>query len=197
MTATQDYVKALDYIIHTHLSIPALRVICRQTIFNTDFINGFGAAVDTSHHHAYKHGLLVHTHEVTMLCAQHLNNDYDINEDVLISAAILHDAGKVYDYTDQGYKTHNYKMIRHVARSYQMFMQKVSELPNVLSAIPPEIIDAISHCILAHHGRKEWGSPVEPETPEAHILHYVDLFSARFGRHKDKSPIIDTSIETV
>jgi 23S rRNA maturation-related 3'-5' exoribonuclease YhaM len=42
--------------------------------------------------------------------------------------------------------------------------------------------DAVIHCMLSHHGRREWGSPVEPVTPEAYILHVADMLSSREGQ---------------
>ena len=50
---------------------------------------------------------------------------------------------------------------------------------NSAHTIPAELVNQVGHCILAHHGHKEWGSPVEPITTEARILHFADDLSAR------------------
>lgn len=47
---------------------------------------------------------------------------------------------------------------------------------------------AVGHCILAHHGRKDWGSPIEPQTQEAYLLHAADTWSSRFGPWKESGP---------
>jgi 3'-5' exoribonuclease len=54
--------------------------------------------------------------------------------------------------------------------------------------VTEDVIEAVQHCILAHHGRREWGSPVEPQTIEALILSQADMLSSRFGATKDKAP---------
>lgn len=127
-------------------------------------------------HQAYLGGLIVHTAEVmrtalAMAISPHLAADLQ----VLIPAIIWHDYGKIYDYdnltTVISYTDHQ-SLIRHLARSYAMFMSKME------GKIDDVYLNKIGHCILAHHGRKEWGSPVEPITPEAHILHYSDCLSA-------------------
>jgi 3'-5' exoribonuclease len=57
-----------------------------------------------------------------------------------------------------------------------------------LEEVNTDTIDAVTHCILAHHGRKEWGSPVEPQTIEALILSQADMHSAKFGATKEVAP---------
>lgn len=80
-------------------------------------------------------------------------------------------------------KTSHYGKVRHLTRSYAEFLRHAEPLRNKNWPMTPEItdaaIEAISHCILAHHGRLEWGSPVEPKTPEAWALHLSDMMSVK------------------
>jgi 23S rRNA maturation-related 3'-5' exoribonuclease YhaM len=55
-------------------------------------------------------------------------------------------------------------------------------------AVNPNLQDAVVHCLLSHHGRREWGSPVEPQTLEALLLHQADMASAKFGQTKEVAP---------
>ena len=128
-------------------------------------------------HQTYPGGLVVHTAEVLEGClmlseCQHL----DVDKDALVTAVILHDYAKIYDYQEKDDGTFEYadhvKKIRHVSRSYAEFMIMARD-----RNLNPELTDKIGHLILSHHGRKEWGSPIEPETIEAHILHFSDMLS--------------------
>ena len=147
-------------------------------------------------HHAYIGGLVVHTAEVldiSLRCAAARN--VEVDREVLTVAAIYHDIGKLRDYALVGgvaperrqaiidhpgspaslffENTQFRDLIRHVSLSYHEFLSE-AEGEGIDKS---EFADAVGHCILSHHGRQEWGSPVEPATPEAHILHYADMMS--------------------
>jgi 3'-5' exoribonuclease len=112
-----------------------------------------------------------------------------VNRDVLITAALWHDYCKIYEYTEPlgngvwDYSTDNYRnRIGHIAGSVLAFYQRAEAGCN---NIKQPVLDAIAHCILAHHGPvREWGSPVAPQTLEALILHQADMLSAKFGATK-------------
>ena len=136
-----------------------------------------------SHQHHYgKHGLIIHTAEVVELC---LNNNKllsaGIDERELYLAGLFHDVGKTWDYEacDSDYKdwrkTPHARHIHHVSRSALVWNQAALEDESFhLSKI-----DEITHAILAHHGQREWGSPVMPNTKLAWMLHLCDSISAR------------------
>jgi 3'-5' exoribonuclease len=153
-----------------------------------------------SFHHHYVGGLLLHTVEVTeyaLSAAQPLGLD-DLSRDILITACVWHDFMKIEDYEKVPFVSDNrrhvlidggpeafiasdkYSTIRHVQGS-------AIEFSNVARAhgIPRSIEDRVVHCIIAHHGRPEWGSPVEPKTVEALLLHQADMLSAKFGATKN------------
>lgn len=143
------------------------------------------------HHHTYPWGNLVHTAEVldyiqrvgTRMLARDPDEGLRLYAN-LTTAAILHDWGKIRDYakdpvTGVWHETDFRNKIRHVAESYALFREASQGLPEADR-------DEIGRLILAHHGRKEWGSPVEPQTPDALILHQADYWSACYGPNKEK-----------
>lgn len=140
-------------------------------------------------HHYGKGGLLTHITEVVELCL--LNNSYlNVAKDShLYLAALFHDVGKFWDYepitgpgTRQhifGYKdyqkwraTEHKHKIHHISRSVLVWNEATVDIKD-------EWKDEITHAILSHHGLKEWGSPVQPHTQLAWLLHLCDGISAR------------------
>lgn len=125
------------------------------------------------HHHNYAGGLLQHTYEVVAGVAA-LSIVYKADKDVLLASALFHDAMKTYEYTETGDYLPYASKVGHVVGSAEYF-KSLAEKHNVSGYL----VNEIYHCILAHHGRKEWGSPVEPQTIEAAILHESDMISSR------------------
>jgi 3'-5' exoribonuclease len=169
-----------------------LRNGCYEVINDARF---YGFPASTGKHHSGSGGLMLHTAQVAQIA---LNTAImaSLNQDVVLVAAIWHDQGKIFDYervpdqtgnpsaAPEWRYTEHHSMIRHVVRSFSNFVLSVE--PQTVWAhhlgAPPTAEQvanraAIEHCILAHHGRKEWGSPVEPQTPEAWALHLADLTS--------------------
>ena len=143
--------------------------------FIEDFKNATAAV---RYHHAYRGGLLEHTLAVTKICNM-LTGIYDnLNRDLLISGAILHDIGKIREYktgviikvSDEG------KLLGHITIGYGWILEEIKKI----DGFPRDLSERLLHIILSHHGRKEWGSPVEPQFPEAEILHYLDMMDSRF-----------------
>jgi 3'-5' exoribonuclease len=123
-------------------------------------------------HHAVLGGLLEHTVSVVGLCR--LLADYypAVNRDLLVTAALLHDLGKikeltwdrVFDYTDPG------RLLGHITLGALMVEERIRAIPD----FPPALATSLLHCILSHHGELEWGSPKRPKTLEAIVLHYAE-----------------------
>ncbi len=134
-------------------------------------------------HHYGKGGLIIHTSEVIKLCLsnnQLLNTG--INERLLFLAALFHDAGKMWDYAPvdptmvNWYGTEHKRKIHHISRSALVW--SAASHPTSLTQLE---IDEVLHAILAHHGQREWGSPVRPATRLAWMLHLCDGISARMN----------------
>ncbi len=125
------------------------------------------------HHHNYPHGLIIHVAEV-MKNVFAMTRDHPSDE--LITAVIWHDYMKIKDYEwvdGKITKTDYHKHINHVAGSAMEFHAEAAH------CLPRETLERIEHLLLSHHGRREWGSPVEPRTAEALILHAADMMSAK------------------
>lgn len=136
-------------------------------------------------HHYGKGGLRQHTYEVVAFALDsnhwfsYLNKHVD--NKLLFLAALYHDVGKMWDYKplDAEYKEwtsddHKY-LVHHISRSALIW----SEESKKDSSITEQERDDVLHAILAHHGQKAWGSPVEPRTRMAWLLHLSDQMSAR------------------
>ncbi|MCX8032365.1 MAG: HD domain-containing protein [Thermoleophilia bacterium] len=128
-------------------------------------------------HHAYLGGLLEHTVSVAALC-EFVGQQYArVDHDLLLTGALLHDIGKVeelsyetaFDYTDAG------RFLGHVIQGVTL----VSEKAKLVPGFPQPKLHQLLHCIVSHHGELEWGSPKQPQTLEALILHHVDNLDAK------------------
>ena len=140
------------------------------------------------YHQNYVGGLLEHTLKVANIC-EVLSREYeDINRDLLITGALLHDVGKVFEYkVFPRERTYEGRLLGHIALGYNMVKSKIDNLRSLPGGTIPKVTElGILHMILSHHGKLEWGSPVVPMTPEALVLHYADLIDARMWSVFDK-----------
>lgn len=129
----------------------------------------------TSMHHAYPGGLLNHTHQMLhMLEGLYPCLPYPIKVERCILAILFHDYGKVFEYNTQGDRQADMYLLGHIYLG-------AHKLQNVLEqkGIDQQEIKRVIHCVLAHHGEREFGSPVVPCMQEATIVNYLDNLSAR------------------
>lgn len=128
-------------------------------------------------HHGFIGGLLEHTVSVTRLCDYIAKNYPVINRDLLLTAAMFHDAGKLQelsafpanDYTDAG------QLLGHIYIGAELISKLAAEIPDFPEKLKHELI----HCILAHHGELEFGSPKKPALVEALALSMADNLDAK------------------
>lgn len=129
----------------------------------------------TTVHHAFQGGLLNHTWQMLhMLEGLYPCLPYPVKVERCILPILFHDYGKVYEYNRQGDTQQDMYLLGHIYMG-------AHKLQNVLEAqgIDAQEVKRIVHVILAHHGQREWGSPVLPCTQEAAIVHYLDNISAK------------------
>lgn len=128
-------------------------------------------------HHSFVGGLLEHTLSVVKLC-EYFSKQYPIlNRDLLLTAAMFHDIGKTKelsvfpenDYTDEG------QLIGHIIIGVQMIEERILSMGN----FPQKLENELVHCILAHHGELEYGSPKKPALIEAMALNLADNADAK------------------
>ena len=134
-----------------------------------------------SHHHNYVGGNLEHSVGVARLCDNICKMYPNINRDLVITGAILHDIGKIKEY---GYKasidkTEEGNFIGHIVIGERWIKEKIEELKKNGKTFTKELENQLLHLILSHHGRYEWGSPKMPKTVEASILHQADLMDSQ------------------
>ncbi|MCR5421166.1 MAG: HD domain-containing protein [Lachnospiraceae bacterium] len=143
-----------------------------------DFINAFKkSSAAKSVHHGFVGGLLEHTLSVVKLCDFYTTRYSLLNRDLLLSAAMLHDIGKVKelssfpenDYTDEG------QLLGHIVMGCEMIGIKIRGI----EGFPYKLETEIKHCILAHHGEYEFGSPKKPALMEALALNLADNTDAK------------------
>ena len=148
--------------------------ILLEDAFLTQFTN---APAARQMHHAYIGGVLEHTLSMTAI-ADFLASHYPyVNRDLLVSGTLLHDMGKTveYDVASSFSFTEDGRLVGHIVRAIIMIEKAAEELGD----IPPQDVQQLVHLIASHHGKLEWGSPVEPKTVEALLLHQVDLLDSR------------------
>jgi 3'-5' exoribonuclease len=128
-------------------------------------------------HHDYLGGLLEHTFNVVRLAADMAEHYKNVDKDILITGALLHDIGKIrelsyekkFDYTDIG------RLLGHITIGDEIVNEKIKQI----SGFPSELASVIRHIILSHHGQYEFGSPKRPKTLEALLLSYLDDLDAK------------------
>lgn len=136
-----------------------------------------------SWHHSYVHGLLEHTLEIIRICDLMCDIHPQLNRDLLISGAMMHDFGKTeelnfetnFDYTDKG------KLLGHIVISAMLVNERSKEIKD----FPEELKNNLIHIILSHQGKLEYASPVVPKTLEAITLYQADELSAKVNAYKN------------
>ncbi|MBQ7565299.1 MAG: HD domain-containing protein [Lachnospiraceae bacterium] len=156
-----------------------LKQLCEEFfVKDEEFIKKFKvSSAAKSVHHSFVGGLLEHTLSVTRLCEYYTKAYPMLKKDLLISVAILHDIGKVRelsafpenDYTDDG------QLLGHIVMGSEMVSEKIKEI----DGFPVKLASEIKHCILAHHGEYEFGSPKKPALMEAVALNFADNTDAK------------------
>jgi len=157
-----------------------LKKLLKAFFDDQEFVEKFKKApAATKVHQPYLGGLLEHTCNLVKICETMGDIYKEINREFLITMALLHDIGKVreytYDrvieYTDEG------KLLGHIAIGLEMIDQKIKNLNN----FPPDLELMIKHTLLSHHGRFEFGSPKLPSILTAIALHYADEMEAKIS----------------
>ncbi len=128
-------------------------------------------------HHAWIGGLLEHVVDLMQFCELAASHFPMIYRDLLLTGAILHDVGKIYELSwERGFEyTLEGQMIGHISIATRLLNEKVKSIPG----FPKHLHTLVEHMILSHHGSLEFGSPKLPMIPEAVLLHYLDDAEAK------------------
>jgi 3'-5' exoribonuclease len=133
-------------------------------------------------HHSYLNGLLEHSLELIRICDLMCDIHPEINRDLVICGALMHDYGKTeelsfdssFEYTTRG------KLIGHIVISAMLINEGCKKIPD----FPNDLRDCLLHIILSHQGKLEFASPVLPKTLEAITLYQADELSAKVNAYK-------------
>lgn len=151
---------------------------------NEGFVKAFKFhSAAKSVHHGFVGGLLEHTLGVVKLCDYYVKQYPVLNRDLLFTAALFHDVGKMReistfpenDYTDDG------QLLGHI----YMGAELVGATARRIQGFPKKLLSELMHCILAHHGELEYGSPKKPALAEALALNFADNTDAKMQTFKE------------
>ncbi len=163
----------------TTIGEPHLKKLAEKYfVEDAEFIKEFKQhSAAKSVHHGFVGGLLQHTLAVAKLCEFYAANYPILDRDLLLTAALFHDIGKVWeissfpanDYTDEG------QLLGHIFLGAELIGKEAALIPG----FPKKLAAELRHCILAHHGELEYGSPKKPAIAEAMALYLADHADAR------------------
>ena len=189
------YKEVKDYI--ASIKEPNLRTLAEDFFINdADFVKSFRYhSAAKAVHHSFVGGLLEHTLSVVKHCDFYSMNYPILNRDILITAALFHDVGKMQelstfpenDYTDDG------QLLGHIFIGANI----VSNYIKKANKFPAKLANELIHCILAHHGELEYGSPKKPATAEALALHFADNLDAKMQTMTEIFASADKKLEWV
>ncbi|MBT8382713.1 MAG: HD domain-containing protein [Ignavibacteria bacterium] len=174
----KEFENRIDKISNNHLKSLLGR------IFSGERFTSFTLApAGKSWHHGYIHGLIEHTLELIRICDLMSDFHPEINRDLLISGAMLHDFGKTeelkydsaFEYTDRG------KLLGHIVIAAIIISEEAKSLPD----FPTELKNNLIHLVISHQGKLEYASPVVPKTIEAIALYQADELSAKVNAYKN------------
>lgn len=177
--SAQEMRHELDALLDS-LQNPYVEALLRAFFDDEEFYALYSKApAAKSMHHAYLGGLLEHSLAIAALAEDVAGRYPQVDRDLLISGAMLHDVGKVMElsfkrsigYTDEG------KLVGHIVIGVQMIEDRVRNIPG----FPPELSMMIKHLLLSHHGQYEFGSPKRPKFLEAVILNFIDELDSKIN----------------
>lgn len=174
-----DLWRRLNLLLETKVERPVLRRLAAETLAV------HGAALREhpaakSMHHAYRGGLLEHVVSMAELADRVCDHYRDLDRDLILVGVLFHDIGKLVelgampanDYTLAG------RLVGHVVIGRDLLRERTAAIPD----FPPDLELLLEHMVLSHQGKKEYSSPVEPMTPEALALHFIDDLDSKINQ---------------
>lgn len=163
---------------------PHLRKLLENLLNDSEFASRFKQApAAKTLHHAWLGGLLEHTLSVCQLCQRMAEHYPELDLDLLLTGAVLHDIGKTeelsysrsFAYTTEG------QLLGHMILELDLINGKMAEIED----FPPRLKTLVQHLIISHHGEYEFGSPKLPMFPESLVLHYLDNLDSKLASMLD------------
>lgn len=181
-----DMFAQLRNLLDQTLTIAPLRAFFDSVFADDNLVGQLKAApAAMKNHHAYRGGLLEHCLSMSRLAVRicsHYAAYYPgmIQVDLVVSGCVLHDLAKIREldfrrairYSTQG------RLVGHIP----MVSQWITDFARKSAIdLPQDLVTELKHLVLSHHGRQEFGSPVLPQTPEAQLLHFIDMMDSRMN----------------
>ena len=160
---------------------PHLRSLLRSFFDDPEFTEAFKNAPASLYlHHNWVGGLIEHICSVLDLAEAICRNYPELDRDLLITGALLHDVGKIREYSWQADidRTDEGRLLGHLILGDEMITERIKQIPN----FPHELAMRIRHMLISHHGVGEWGSPRPPMTLEAAALHFLEFADAQLRK---------------
>ncbi|WP_034621379.1 3'-5' exoribonuclease YhaM family protein [Desulfovermiculus halophilus] len=176
----EQILSEIEGLCREHLRYPPWRKLLKAVLSDAAMreclVNAPGAK---NIHHAYRGGLVEHTLQVVRLCLAVCELYPDLDREILLVAAVLHDMGKAWeldggisrDYTDAG------RLVGHITLGVDRVMPFVARVQD----LDPDLSLHLEHLLLSHHGEYSYGSPRRPKTQEAFVLHFMDNLDAKMN----------------
>ena len=155
-----------------------LRTLIDSFMADHHFVTQFKKAPAAKHfHHSYLGGLLENTLSVSQMAVRVSEHYPELDCDLLLSGAILHDIGKIEEFTFEPTIEYSNKgrLLGHIVLGVVMLEEKLKPLKD----FPSELALRLKHLILSHHGEFDFGSPKRPKFLEAFALHLIDDMDAK------------------
>lgn len=157
---------------------PHLKALLEAFLHEEPLARMYRTAPAAKHvHHAFLGGLIEHVLSVCRLCQMTASHYGNLDLDLLLTGAILHDIGKVAELTYErsfGYSSEG-QLLGHIVIGLRLLHEKLRQFPD----FPPKLQILIEHLIVSHHGELEFGSPKVPLFPEALLLHHLDNLDSK------------------
>jgi 3'-5' exoribonuclease len=170
------------------LQDPTTKQICLAIVNDPEWGEGLRLApAGVKTHHAYPGGLLEHIVSLMELAVMVANHYPDIDRDLLVAGALVHDLGKLIElsyqnelnYTDSG------QLLGHLVQGVTMLDQVAQRLKELGVPVDAERLLRLQHIVVSHHGTLEHGSPKVPMTLEAYAFHYLDEMDAKLNAARE------------
>ena len=157
---------------------PSMRKLLDDFFGDEQFMNAFSdAPASITLHSAAVGGLIHHTINVAEICNRVAELHPELDRDLVLTGALLHDIGKIQSFkvTSNISQTEEGNLVGHIILGDQELMARIARVKD----FPELTASKLRHILLSHHGKKEWGSPVEPMFPEALAVHEADDIDAK------------------
>lgn len=157
---------------------PHMRSLLESFFMDEEFLKGFSEApASIQLHSAAVGGLLHHTLNVVDTAMEVVRQHPELDRDMVLAGALLHDIGKVRSFRMTTHINHTPEgnLVGHIAIGDEVLMAHLK----AVNGFPEDLAIKLRHILLAHHGKREWGSPVDPMTPEALAVHEADDTDAK------------------